>query len=64
MRVFCKYNIELDIFLKDVVEYTLDIFGRKLTLDALQEIELIDIKDFSYETDGRDCDGGKKIIVT
>lgn len=63
---FCKYNRELDIFLKDVVEYTLDIFGKKLRLDALQEIELIDIKEFSYDnTDGRACDyGGKKIIVT
>ena len=52
MRIFCKYNIELDIF------------GKKLRLDALQEIELIDIKEFSYDTDGRACDGGKKIIVT
>lgn len=64
MRVFCKYNMELDIFLKDIVEYTLGIFGNQLKLDALQEIELIDIKDFSYVTDGRTCDGGKKIFVT
>ncbi|QUH18666.1 hypothetical protein [Alkaliphilus sp. B6464] len=30
----------------------------------MQEIELIDIKEFSYDTDGRVCDGGKKILVT
>lgn len=64
MRIFCKYNTSLDIFLKDVVKYTLDIFREKLTLDALEEIELIDIKDFSYTTDGRTQDGGKKIVVT
>lgn len=64
MRIFCKCNIELDTFLKDVVEYTLDIFGKKLRLDALEEIELIDIQEFSYDTDGRAYDGGKKIIVT
>ncbi len=64
MRVFCKHSIELDAFLKNVVEYTLDIFGEKLILEALQEIELVDIKEFSYNTDGRACDGGKKIIVT
>ncbi|MBU5439816.1 hypothetical protein KQI42_17505 [Tissierella sp. MSJ-40] len=64
MRVFCKYNIELDIFLKNVVEYTLDIYSKKLTLDALQEIELVDIKEISYNTDGRTCDEGKKILVT
>lgn len=64
MRVFCKYDLELDIFLKDMVEYTLNIFGEKLVLDALQAIELVDIKDFSYNTDGRTYDGGKKIIVT
>lgn len=55
--------MELDVFLKDVVEYTLGIFGEQLTLDALQEIELMDIKNFSYDTDGRTGNGGKKIFV-
>lgn len=32
MRIFCKYNMELDTFLKDVIEYTLDIFGGNLHL--------------------------------
>lgn len=64
MKVFCKYNVQLDIFLKDIVEYTLGILGEQLTLDALQEIELVDIKNFLYDTDGKTCDGGKKIIVT
>lgn len=32
MRIFCKYNIELYIF------------GKKLRLDALQEIELMIIE--------------------
>lgn len=62
--MFCKYDPELDVFLKDVVEYTLDIFGEKLVINTLQSIELVDIKDFSYNTDVKICDEGKKIIVT
>lgn len=32
MRVFYEYNMELDIFLRDMVEYILSIFDEKFIL--------------------------------
>ncbi len=64
MKVFCKYNKEFDSFLKKTVRYTIDRYGQYLDVTDIEEIELQDIKDFSYETDGKTYDGGRKILVT
>lgn len=41
MRFFCGYNLELDQFLKCVVSYVFAKFGDKITLDSLEETELV-----------------------
>ena len=64
MKVFCKYNKEFDNFLKKSVKYTIDRYGQYLDVTDVEEIELQDIKAFSYETDGKTYDGGRKILVT
>lgn len=64
MKIFCKYAPQFDDFLKDVVNYVLDAFGNDLCFDDLEEIELIDVKELSIQTDGRTVDNGKKIILT
>lgn len=64
MKVFCKYNKEFDSFLKKTVKYTIERYGQYLDVTDIEEIELQNIKDFSYETDGKTYDGGRKILVT
>ncbi len=64
MKVFCRYSLQLDSFFKNVVKYVFAIWGNGLCLDNLEEIELIDAKTFSYDTDGQTVPGGKKIILT
>lgn len=64
MEVFCKYNKEFDSFLKKTVKYTIDRYGQYLDVTDIEEIELLDIKEFLYETDGKTYDGGRKILVT
>lgn len=64
MNVFCKYNNDLERFLKNVVEYTIKLYGENLDISEVQEIELVDIKEFEYDTDGRTYAGGKKIFLT
>lgn len=64
MKVFCKYNKEFDSFLKKTVKYTIDRYGQYLDVTDIEEIELRDIKNFPYETDGKTYDGGRKILVT
>lgn len=44
--------------------YVFAIWRSGLYLDNLEEIELVDTKTFSYDTDGRTVPGGKKIILT
>lgn len=64
MKVFCQYSLQLDNFLKSIVEYVFAVLGNGLHLDKLEEIELVNAKEFSYDTDGRTIDGGKRIILT
>lgn len=62
MRIFCQYNPQLDNFLKALVEYVLDSYGRQLLLDDLEEIELKE--SLPGSSDGRIEDGGKRIILS
>lgn len=64
MKIFCKYNKEFDSFLKKTVKYTIDRYGQYLDVTSIEEIELQDIKNFSYETDGKTYDEGRKILLT
>ncbi|HIY01355.1 MAG TPA: hypothetical protein IAA26_05865 [Candidatus Blautia faecipullorum] len=64
MKIFCTYKKEYDKFLKEAVEYTIEMFGTQVNIEALEEIELMDIKEFGYDTDGKTYDNGKKILVT
>lgn len=64
IKTVCKYDKELEIFLKDVVEFTLKNYGADLNLSRLELIELMDIAEFDVEKDGMTRDGGTKIIVT
>ena len=64
MRVFCKYDLELDRFLKSVVSYVLNLFDNNIVLNGLEEIELVKQINGVSITDGRISDDGKKIILT
>ena len=64
MNVFCIYNDNLDRFLKDVVQYTLGLYGEELNISKVEEIQLKSTNEFDYDTDGRTYDGGTKILVT
>jgi len=64
MGVFCRYSLQLVSFLKNVVEYVFAIWGNGFYLDNLEEIELVNARTFSYDTDGQTVPGGKKIIPT
>jgi len=63
MQIYCSYNQELHKFLNKVVRLILDKYGSRVNLDTLEEIELVDKKDLSYETDGKVL-SKSKIIVT
>ena len=62
MRIFCQYNPQLDNFLHELVEYVLDLYGKQLLLDDLEEIELKE--GLTGSSDGRVKDGGKKIVLS
>ena len=64
MEIVCKYNKDLEIFLKQVVQYVIDNYGDNLKLNKLKIIELVKKEEFAYSTDGKTCDDGTKIIVT
>lgn len=64
MKVFCNYNKEFDEFLKKTVNYTINKYGQYLDVTDIEEIELQDIKNFPYETDGKTYDEGRKILLT
>lgn len=64
MEIICEFNEELESFLKEVVKYTIGIYDNELRLDSLQRIELRDIKEFGYETDGKTLENGTIIWVT
>ena len=53
MRVQCTYNQEYEIFLKAVVDYVIERWGDELDLSGAETIELVDISEFNYETDGK-----------
>ncbi len=63
MKVICKYDRDLEAFLKKTVRYTLNKYGKDLNLSRLEKIELKSISEFEIETDGRSYDG-TTIIVT
>lgn len=63
MKIYCSYNSELHEFLNEVVQLILKKYGSKLKLDTLEEIELINKEEVSYETDGKVLNKNK-IIVT
>ena len=64
MKVFCKYDDALDLFLKKVIKYILNLYGDSLDISEVQEIQLVNIKESRYDSDGRTYSGGKKIILT
>lgn len=64
MRIICRYDEEMEGFLQKAVDYTLNIYGDSLDISNLEEIELCNIKEFTYETDGKTIDDGRKILVT
>ena len=64
MRVQCTYNQEYEIFLKAVVDYVIERWGDELDLSGAETIELVDISEFNYETDGKVYNEGKNILVT
>lgn len=64
IKVFCEYNSELDVFLKSIIRYIFSTLDHSLNLKALEEIELVDVSTFPYETDGRVINEGKKILLT
>ncbi len=63
MKVYCSYDPEYDVFIKEVVNIILDKYGDNLHLSSLEEIELISKEDIPYETDGKVL-SNRKIIVT
>ena len=63
MKIICKYNKELEKFLKKVVRYTLKKYGEGLNLERLETIELKEIVQNVLDTDGRTCDNGTSIVV-
>lgn len=64
MEIICEYDKELENFLKEVVKYTIGIYDNELRLDSLQKIELRNIKEFGYDTDGKTLEDGTIIWVT
>ena len=64
MKIFCKYSDILDKFLNEVVQYTLNLYSEELDISEVEEIELMSINEFNYDTDGRTYDEGRKILVT
>lgn len=64
VRVQCTYNQEYEIFLKAVVDYVIECWGDELDLSGVETIELVDISEFNYETDGKVYNEGKNILVT
>jgi hypothetical protein len=64
LKVICEYDKELDLFLKEVVKYTIDLYGDDLCLDSIKIIELRNINEFGYDTDGRTLEDGSVIWVT
>lgn len=64
VKIICQYNNELENFLGEVVEYTLNKYGQELNLVNLQEIELSDISEFDLKKDGTTYENGTKIMVT
>lgn len=64
MEIVCKYSTELESFLREVVQYTLNEYGEGLKLSRLKRIELMDKSEFEIAKDGSMCEEGTKIIVT
>lgn len=64
MDVYCNYDNKLEKFLQMVVDYTLELYGKDLNLSLLNEIELVKKETFSFYTDGRVVENGRKIILT
>ena len=62
MKVICKYDKNLEQFLRKVVDYVINTLAINLDLSDLEEIELI--KRCSIETDGRAYNEGRNIFVT
>ena len=64
MKIIRQYNKELENFLEEVVEYTLNKYGQEWNLVNLQEIELRDIPEFDLKKDGTTYENGTKIMDT
>jgi hypothetical protein len=64
MKIYCSYDETIDTFIKGVTKYTLKKFAASLNLEKLEEIEVQDIREFDYDTDGKIFDNGKKIVLT
>lgn len=56
-------DVLYDSFLKKTLKYTIDRYGQYLDLMDVDQIKLQDIRDFSYETNGKTYNGGRKILV-
>lgn len=64
VKIICKYDKKYERFLGEVFQYVLENYARKLSLERLELIELVDKSKFNIPIDGRTCDGGTKVIVT
>lgn len=64
MQIVCKYDTDLERFLIDVVQYTLNLYAVELNLSRLRLIELKHISEFEIPKDGSTCENGTIIIVT
>ncbi len=64
MKVVCQYDVDLQRFLKEVVDYCIAKYGEGLHLNQLREIELKNKSVFNYEKDGMICENGKKIVLS
>lgn len=64
MKVVCQYNVDLQRFLKGVVDLCIAKYGEGLHLKGLREIELKNKSVFDYEKDGMICENGEKIVLS
>lgn len=64
MCITCRYDKNIEIFLRDLVSYTIKKYHDEIDISNLKSIELIDSAEIDLKTDGRTCEDGTKIILT
>ena len=63
-NVNCKYDEQLNLFLGNIVQYTLRKYAFKLDISSLREVELINVGELPIQTDGRVIDDSKIILTS